>query len=83
MGALIVVLSVWFVWNMLQSVAQLGLWEYLIAVTLAVIGAAIAYGGDHAWWGLGLAGAAAAMMLVTDLLLVTTDLIRDRVLNKR
>lgn len=77
------IFSLWLVINAAQHWVVLPRWAwYLIA---AVLGIAWELLADHAsqWWlGIGIAGAATALALVTDLVLVLTDWVRMQVLRR-
>lgn len=83
MEYLIVALAVWFLWNVALSVVTVPDWfQYLIVIAVS-IGGAVLVEPSNWWYGVGLAGVSSAMMLVGDLLLVTTDWIRAQVLRRR
>lgn len=84
MAFLLVPFFVWFAWNVSLSLVVIPEeWmQYLGATALSLGGAALIDPG-HWWYGFGLVGIASLLMLIGDLLLVTTDWLRTQVLQKR
>jgi hypothetical protein len=79
MGYLCVIFTIWLVWNLWPVVFTTPPWfPYALAVALGFGGAALVSGGKW-WYGPGLAGMANAFLLLTDLVLVTTDSLRTKV----
>jgi hypothetical protein len=81
MNVVSVVFSIWLVWNVLPLLFTTPPWfPYALAVTLGT-GAMLLIDPGHWWWGVGIAGIAHHLLLVTDLILVTTDTLRSKVVN--
>jgi hypothetical protein len=79
---LLVAFAVWFAWNAALSLFVISNWiQYLAVVVLSCGGAALVE-PSHWWYGFGLAGVASVLLLLSDLLLVATDWLRTRVLQK-
>ena len=83
MEYLVVALAVWFLWNVWIGLVIVPEWVTYGLFTGISIGGAAWVEPDNWWYGFGLMGLSSAMMLVADLLLVTTDWIRTRVLSRR
>lgn len=80
MAYVCVIFTIWLVRNVLPLLFTTPEWfPYVLAVALGIGGAAVVE-ASHWWWGPGLAGIASALLMITDLLLVTNDAIRARVL---
>lgn len=79
---LLVPFAVWFLWNVVLGFFAIPDWSQYVGVTvLSCVGAALIEPSNW-WWGIGLAGVASLLMLIGDLLLVATDWLRTRVLQK-
>lgn len=79
---LLVAFGVWFLWNVALNLLIIPEWgQYLGVAALSCIGASLVEAGNW-WYGIGLAGVASGIMLIGDLLLVATDWLRTRVLQK-
>jgi hypothetical protein len=80
MAYLMVILGLWLIWNMVLLLFTTPEWfPYLLSLILGIGGACLI--DPTTWWyGVGLAGAASFLLLVGDLLLVTTDAVRAGVL---
>jgi hypothetical protein len=72
----IVVLAVWGIWNVAQSLLDGPEWFWKLLPFVLGVGGQALIDYDHWWYGLGLGAAAMLVMLVADLLLVTADWIR-------
>jgi hypothetical protein len=77
------ILAVWFAWTLAVYVITAPQWAWY----LGVLGASIAWEllvEPSTWWlGIGVAGGAAVLMLVTDWILVATDSAKVTVLRQR
>ena len=83
MAYLMVIFGVWLLWNLLQEeVTVPGWFQYLVAIALGIGGQCL-IDPSNWWYGLGLAGAAGFLLLMGDVLLVTRDALKARVLNRR
>lgn len=77
------IFSLWLVVMLAQTWVVMPRWAWYLATAVAGIGWELL--ADHAsqWWlGVGIAGAATALSLVTDLLLVLTDWVKLQVLRR-
>ena len=82
MAAVLVVFGIWMVWNMIQVLFTTPPWfPRLVAIGLGV-GSMLVLDTDRWWLGVGLAGASEFLLLLGDLILVTTDAIRRGLLVK-
>lgn len=80
MAYVCVIFTVYLVWNVLPQLFTTPVWfQYALAVALGIGGAALVE-ASHWWWGIGLAGIAGFVLTISDLLLVTTDAIRARII---
>ena len=80
MAYVCVIFTIWLVRNVLPLLFTTPTWfPYVLAVALGIGGAALVE-TENWWWGPGLAGIASALLMVTDLLLVTSDAVRARIL---
>jgi hypothetical protein len=76
------VFAVWLVVLLAETWIEMPGWAW--RATAGVLGVAwiCAYDWKHWWYGVGIGGAAVALALVTDLLLVLTDWARVQVLHR-
>jgi hypothetical protein len=75
-----VIFTIWLVRNVLPLLFQTPEWfPYLVSLALGIGGAALVDASNW-WWGIGLAGIAGFLLMASDLLLVTSDAIRARIL---
>lgn len=82
MAYLMVIFSVWLTWNVLLTFFGTPEWfPYLAAVLLGIGGQCLIDVGNW-WYGFGLAGAASFLLLIGDVLLVTTDALKTGVLRR-
>jgi hypothetical protein len=83
MEYVVVVLAVWGVWETAQALLEGPEWAWRLLPFVLGVGGQALIDHDHLWYGLGLGGAAMVLMLVTNLLLVTTDWIRFAALRQQ
>ena len=76
------VLSIWLAWSCLERVIEGPKWAWLITAALLGIGWQLLIDWSRWWFGIGLGGGAGVLVLITDLLLVVTDLARVQVLRR-
>lgn len=80
MAYVCVIFTIWLIWNALPQLFTTPVWfPYLLATMLGMGGAALVE-ASHWWWGIGLAGIAGFLLTLSDLVLVTTDGIRARII---
>jgi hypothetical protein len=82
MAYLMVILGLWLLWNMLLLMFSTPEWFPYVMMIVLGIGGACLINTTTWWYGLGLAGAAGFLLLIGDLLLVTTDAVRAGVLRR-
>ena len=82
MAYLMVIFGVWLVWNLLLTFFGTPDWFPYLASILLGIGGQCLIDVDHWWYGVGLAGAANFLLLIGDVLLVTTDALKTGVLRR-
>lgn len=76
------VFAIWLVVVITESWIETPPWAWRITIGLLGIGWQCLIDASHWWLGVGIGGAAVALSLVTDLLLVLTDWVRVQVLNR-
>lgn len=81
MAYLCIVFAIWLVRHTLPIIFTTPEW-FPFVVSLAMgIGGQCLVDAHNWWWGIGWAGLAGAVLMLTDLVLVTTDGLRARVLS--
>jgi len=77
-----VILGLWLLWNLLLILVTTPEWfPYVFAIVMGIGGACLV-DTSHWWYGVGLAGAAGFLLVIGDLLLVTTDALKTGVLRR-
>jgi hypothetical protein len=77
------IFSLWLVLTVGQEWIVVPRWVwYLTTITLGIGWELLIDNANHWWLGVGIAGAATALALVTDLVLVATDYVRMLVLRR-
>ena len=77
------IFSLWFVITVGQEWIVMPKWAWYLATAALGIGWELLAGNASHWWlGMGVAGAATALSLVTDLVLVLTDWVKLQVLRR-
>ena len=80
MDHVLAVFAVWLLWNLLVMLLTTPDWfPWVIAIALG-IGFELLIDPSYWWLGVGIAGAAGVLVLIGDLLLITTDAIRKGLL---
>jgi len=80
MAYLCIVFAIWLARHAIPTFLTTPEW-FPFVVSLAMgVGGQCLVDAHNWWWGIGWAGLASAVLLFTDLLLVTTDALRERVL---
>jgi hypothetical protein len=82
MAYLWVIFGLWLLWNVLILLFSTPEWFPQLLMMVFGIGGACLVDPTTWWYGVGLAGAANLLMLIGDLLLVTTDAVRTGVLRR-
>ena len=77
------ILSLWLVVTVAETWIEVPRWVWYLSMAVLGIGWELLADDASRWWlGLGIAGGAAALALVTDLVLVLTDWVRMQVLRR-
>lgn len=77
-----VVFGLWMVWNLIQTYFTTPAWFLRLVATGLGVAAMLILDKDRWWLGVGLAGATEFLVLMGDLLLVTTDAVRRGLLSR-
>lgn len=80
MAYLCIVFAIWLVRHTLPTYFTTPEWFPFVVSLGMGIGGQCLVDADNWWWGIGWAGLAAAILMFTDLALVTTDALRERVI---
>jgi hypothetical protein len=78
----ILAFGVWVVWAIATEFLEFPTWVWRSLAVVLGIGAEILVDWDRWWLGIGIGGLAVVLMLLTDLVLVTTDWVRVAVLRQ-
>lgn len=81
MAYLCIVFAIWLVRHALPQFFTTPEWFPFVVSIAMGIGGQCLVDIDNWWWGIGWAGLAGAILMLTDLALVTTDRLRSEVLN--
>lgn len=76
------VLAIWLAWSLTEHFLEGPKWAWLLVAAAAGCGWQLLIDWDRWWLGIGIGGGAGVLVLVTDLLLVVTDLARVQVLRR-
>ena len=77
------ILALWLAVTVAESWIEVPKWTWYLSMAVLGIGWELLVDNASQWWlGIGLAGGAAALALVTDLILVVTDWVRMQVLRR-
>jgi hypothetical protein len=73
-------MAVWILWTLAEHFIEASRWIWMVAAIVAGIAWECMINFSWWWLGIGVGGGAALLMLLTDLLLVATDLCKVSVL---
>ena len=77
------ILALWLAVTVAESWIEVPKWTWYLSMAVLGIGWELLVDNASQWWlGIGLAGGAAVLALVTDLLIVVTDWVRMQVLRR-
>ena len=77
------ILALWLTVTVAESWIEVPKWTWYLSMAVLGIGWELLVDNASQWWlGIGLAGGAAVLALVTDLLIVVTDWVRMQVLRR-